>query len=508
MVDMDTAVAPAPAAAPTAAPRKSSRMMVDLSAAIRATAETAHAQALEQVHADSAQVVDAIRARRRMASPRSSSTLRTTSPRSASGRRPRSPASRTRPTRRSLPASRASRTSSPGTRPQSTAGSTRSTPRSPASRRPCPPTASASSARTIPPTSRRWPRSCPSSRRSPRGPISARSTSPSCRRPKPAVEASQADVEAPQRSEVGADRGHRRGRCLDAEAVAERIWVMGSPRLRGPRTDAPSEDAAGGRGRRRGRGMPPPSAGDYKSRARGATPRSLPARGRPDATTDDAGDDVPRWAAGEVPEGFPTGEGERGRRSRRPRRDHGRARGRRRGGRRCRGRCRLRRDRPRPRPTWPRPPPSCSWAARPTSWDYDPEAARGHGRARRCGRGTRPRRSASGSRAWCRATARGEAGDEPRTTQVVVSEASCRSPASRASSAISAASPASQAVAVASGPEGEFVFNVTHRADLSFRDVPPDDAGLRRPRHRLRRRHRPTSRLAIPRLRRSRDELG
>ena len=58
MVDMDTAVAPAPAAT---APRKSSRMMVDLSAAIRATADTAQAQTLEQVHSESAQVVEAIR---------------------------------------------------------------------------------------------------------------------------------------------------------------------------------------------------------------------------------------------------------------------------------------------------------------------------------------------------------------------------------------------------------------------------------------------------------------
>ena len=50
MVDMDIAVAPAPAAAP----QKSSRLMVDLSTAIRATAETAQAQTLEQVAPDSA----------------------------------------------------------------------------------------------------------------------------------------------------------------------------------------------------------------------------------------------------------------------------------------------------------------------------------------------------------------------------------------------------------------------------------------------------------------------
>ncbi len=43
------------------APRKPSRLMVELSAAIRATAETAREQALAQVDADVAQVVDAIR---------------------------------------------------------------------------------------------------------------------------------------------------------------------------------------------------------------------------------------------------------------------------------------------------------------------------------------------------------------------------------------------------------------------------------------------------------------
>jgi hypothetical protein len=68
-------------------------------------------------------------------------------------------------------------------------------------------------------------------------------------------------------------------------------------------------------------------------------------------------------------------------------------------------------------------------------------------------------------------------GDETRTTQVVVS------------GLVSVASIASfkrhlgrlagvQAVAVASGPEGEFVFNVTHRADLSFRDSLPTMPGF------------------------------
>ena len=66
---------------------------------------------------------------------------------------------------------------------------------------------------------------------------------------------------------------------------------------------------------------------------------------------------------------------------------------------------------------------------------------------------------------------------EPKTTQVVVS------------GLVSVASIASfkrhlgrlsgvKAVAVASGPEGEFVFNVTHRPDVSFRDAIPSMQGF------------------------------
>jgi hypothetical protein len=47
---------------PATAPRKPSKLMVDLSTAIRATAEAAQAQTLEQVATDSQQVVEAIRA--------------------------------------------------------------------------------------------------------------------------------------------------------------------------------------------------------------------------------------------------------------------------------------------------------------------------------------------------------------------------------------------------------------------------------------------------------------
>jgi hypothetical protein len=71
----------------------------------------------------------------------------------------------------------------------------------------------------------------------------------------------------------------------------------------------------------------------------------------------------------------------------------------------------------------------------------------------------------------------GAADGEPRATQVIVS------------GLVSVASIASfkrhlgrltgvQAVAVASGPDGEFVFNVTHRPDVSFRDAVPTMPGF------------------------------
>ena len=78
----------------------------------------------------------------------------------------------------------------------------------------------------------------------------------------------------------------------------------------------------------------------------------------------------------------------------------------------------------------------------------------------------------------CSRTGENAAADgEPRTTQVVVS------------GLVSVASIASfkrhlgrlagvQGVAVASGPEGEFVFNVTHRPDVSFKDSIPTMPGF------------------------------
>lgn len=73
--------------------------------------------------------------------------------------------------------------------------------------------------------------------------------------------------------------------------------------------------------------------------------------------------------------------------------------------------------------------------------------------------------------------AEGAADGEPRTTQVVVN--GLVSVASIASFKRHLARlPGVTAVAVASGPDGEFVFNVTHRPDVSFRDVIPTMPGF------------------------------
>ncbi|MES1239476.1 MAG: hypothetical protein ABUL57_01300, partial [Chloroflexota bacterium] len=71
----------------------------------------------------------------------------------------------------------------------------------------------------------------------------------------------------------------------------------------------------------------------------------------------------------------------------------------------------------------------------------------------------------------------GTVGDEERTTQVIVS--GLVSVASIASFKRHLGRlPGVKSVAVASGPEGEFVFNVSHRADLSFRDAIPTMPGF------------------------------
>jgi hypothetical protein len=71
----------------------------------------------------------------------------------------------------------------------------------------------------------------------------------------------------------------------------------------------------------------------------------------------------------------------------------------------------------------------------------------------------------------------GDADGAPRTTQVIVS--GLVSVASIASFKRHLGRlPGVQGVAVASGPAGEFVFNVTHRPDVSFRDAVPTMPGF------------------------------
>jgi hypothetical protein len=70
-----------------------------------------------------------------------------------------------------------------------------------------------------------------------------------------------------------------------------------------------------------------------------------------------------------------------------------------------------------------------------------------------------------------------DADGEPRTTQVIVS--GLVSVASIASFKRHLGRlPGVQGVAVASGPAGEFVFTVTHRPDVSFRDAVPTMPGF------------------------------
>ena len=86
--------------------------------------------------------------------------------------------------------------------------------------------------------------------------------------------------------------------------------------------------------------------------------------------------------------------------------------------------------------------------------------------------GTRPRRSRRGSPSLVPGHGEGEAGDEPTTTQVIVS-GSCSVASIASFKRHLGRLPGVQSVGVSSGPDGEFVFAVNHRADLSLRDVIP-----------------------------------
>jgi hypothetical protein len=193
------------------------------------------------------------------------------------------------------------------------------------------------------------------------------------------------------------------------------------------------------------------------------------------AKGDAEGDDVPRWAAGETPDGFPTGEGEEG------------------GDPVDRGAIMAALEAAAEAVVAAESAAESAESAE-TSADvaqtaaellkgrvddedyYDPEAAAAL--SARIGAGG-IEESYADRLATLMPTghAEGDADGEPRTTQVVVS------------GLVSVASIASfkrhlgrltgvTAVAVASGPDGEFVFNVTHRPDVSFRDAVPTMPGF------------------------------
>ena len=212
---------------------------------------------------------------------------------------------------------------------------------------------------------------------------------------------------------------------------------------------------------------------DNGAAAWGDSPELQPAA--TDATAEDAGDDVPRWAAGDVPDGFPTGEGEEA------------------GDPVDRGAIMAALEAAAEAVVAAEAAADSAETAEAAAdvaetaaellvgrqadeLDYDPEAAAAMA-ARVDAGGYETETFSERLASLMPGHGEGEAGDEPRTTQVVVS--GLVSVASIASFKRHLGRlPGVQAVAVASGPEGEFVFNVTHRADLSFRDVIPTMPGF------------------------------
>ena len=457
MVDMDTAVAPAPAAAP----KKSSRMMVDLTAAIRATADTAQAQTLEQVHSDSAQVVDAIRS----SSTDGVTTLKQQSDDDIAAIREWSKAE----IARIKDETDARITTRKATLEDELAGHAAAVDRRvdevraevirfeaamTAYRdgldREDDPARLATMAEELPelPSFAAW---------ADLGTLDI--TLPADEAEAVAPEA-VAEAQEPTTTE-GADE------TLDAEAIAARIgetapvedWY--APSEAEPEADAASETGAAAWG----------ESPELQPEATEATEVTEAT----DATTDEAGDDVPRWAAGEVPEGFPTGEAEEA------------------GDPVDRGAIMAALEAAAEAVVAAEAAADSAETAEAAAdvaetaaellvgrqadeLDYDPEAAAAM--AARVDAGGYETETFSERLAnLMPGHGEGEAGDEPRTTQVVVS--GLVSVASIASFKRHLGRlPGVKAVAVASGPEGEFVFNVTHRADLSFRDVIPTMPGF------------------------------
>ena len=462
MVDMDTAVAPAPAAA---APRKSSRMMVDLTAAIRATADTAQAQTLEQVHSESAQVVEAIRG----SSTDGVTTLKQQSEDDIAAIREWSKAE----IARIKDETDARITTRKATLEDELAGHAAAVDRRvdevraevvrfeaamtayrEGLEREDDPARLATMAEELPelPTFAAWADlgtldiSLP--------PVETEADAPEPEAIAEVVEAEvvQAEVETLEASVE----------TLDAEAIAERIGETGAPV---EDWYAPAEEGA--------ESDDPASASDSGVDAWGDSPELQPTA--MEVTGDEPGDDVPRWAAGDVPEGFPTGEGEEA------------------GDPVDRGAIMAALEAAAEAVVAAEAAADSAETAEAAAdvaetaaellvgrqadeLDYDPEAAAAMA-ARVDAGGYETETFSERLASLMPGHGEGEAGDEPRTTQVVVS--GLVSVASIASFKRHLGRlPGVQAVAVASGPEGEFVFNVTHRADLSFRDVIPTMPGF------------------------------
>jgi hypothetical protein len=456
MVDMDTAVAPAPAVAP----KRSSRMMVDLTAAIRATADTAQAQTLEQVHSDSAQVVEAIRS----SSTDGVTTLKQQSEDDIAAIREWSKAE----IARIKDETDARITTRKATLEDELAGHAAAVDRRvdevraevirfeaamaayrDGLEREDDPARLATMAEELPelPSFAAW---------ADLGTLDI--TLPADEPEAVAPDADLVEAQEPEAIDGAAE-------TLDADAIADRIGeTTPAEDWYAPAEEATEQEAA--------------AAWDNGAAAWGDSPELQPATDATDAaetTTDDAGDDVPRWAAGEVPDGFPTGEGEEA------------------GDPVDRGAIMAALEAAAEAVVAAEAAADSAETAEAAAdvaetaaellvgrqadeLDYDPEAEAAM--AARVDAGGYETETFSERLAnLMPGHGEGEAGDEPRTTQVVVS--GLVSVASIASFKRHLGRlPGVQAVAVASGPEGEFVFNVTHRADLSFRDVIPTMPGF------------------------------
>jgi hypothetical protein len=435
MLDMESTVAPAPAAAP----KKPTRIMVDLSAAIRATADAAQAQTVDQVRVESAQVVDGIRS----SSTDGVATLKQQSEDDIAAIREWSKAEIARikdetderiTARKSTLEDelaghaaaverRVDEVQAEVTRFEAAMAEYRER-----LQREDDPSRLATMAEELPesPSFAAW---------SDLATLDITNDAP--------VEAVAETVAA----EVTADPAET--------AVPVEDWYA-------PADDGTEPDAA--------------TTGSESAEAWGDNPDLQPAEASGDGgnTGEDAGDDVPRWAAGETPEGFPTGEGDEA------------------GDPVDRGAIMAALEAAAEAVVAAEAAADSAETAEAAAdvaetaaellggrladeMEYDPEASAAM--AARVDAGGYETETFTERLASLTGHVEGEGGDEPRTTQVVVS--GLVSVASIASFKRHLGRlPGVQTVAVASGPEGEFVFNVTHRADLSFRDALPTMPGF------------------------------